>query len=328
MSGYLKLSTGDLPAPHRREWLREVIGREYANVEITPPANGRLFNEMRIRPWKELRLSSIRSSAITIERLSRDPTQNSHDAYLAIVLLSGFYTLEQNGRECILRPGDMALYDATRPHRIVCPASFTKLIVSIPRPMLRDRAPGVEHCTARRISGREGIGPVTGNFIRACAHHASELSSRDFSALADHCVDLLTSALAAVRPAAGTQSPNRSLMRLRIKDFVEQNLRDPGMNTTIVASGVGMSPRYINDILKDEETSLMRYVLSRRLEHCRRDLLTQTVQRVSSIAFGWGFNDLSHFSRAFRQSFGHSPRDYRRWKVAEASRSGPVREPA
>ena len=73
-----------------------------------------------------------------------------------------------------------------------------------------------------------------------------------------------------------------------------------------------MSPRYINDIFKDEETSLMRYVWSRRLENCRRDLLSQTRtgQRVSDIAFRWGFNDLSHFSRTFKQSFGHSPRDY------------------
>jgi mannose-6-phosphate isomerase-like protein (cupin superfamily) len=101
----------------------------------------------------ELRLSSIRSNAITIERLPKEPAQNSHDAYFAVVLLSGFYLLEQNGREVILQPDDMTIYDATRPHRIVCPESFTKLIVSIPRPTLRGRAPGVEHSTALRIPG-------------------------------------------------------------------------------------------------------------------------------------------------------------------------------
>jgi len=70
---------------------------------------------------------------------------------------------------------------------------------------------------------------------------------------------------------------------------------------------------YINDIFKEDQTSLMRYVWSRRLENCRKDLLSQsrTGQRVSDIALRGGFDDFSHFSRAFKQSFGHAPRDYR-----------------
>ena len=241
IAGCLKLSTDDLPANQRRDWLREVIGREYANVEITPPAAGRLFNEMTIYPWNELRLSSIRSNAITIERSPHEPAQNSHDAYFAVPLLSGVYTLEQNGRKIILQPGDLTLYDATMPHRIFCPESFAKLIVSIPRPMLRERVPSVEHCTALRIPGHEGIGAITGDFIRSCAGHAGELSLRDFSALSEQCSGFLSLALASVRPAAVPLASNRSILLLRIKDFVERNLRDPGMNTAMVASGVRLS---------------------------------------------------------------------------------------
>jgi AraC family transcriptional regulator, positive regulator of tynA and feaB len=65
----LKLSTADVPSLDRHEWLREVIGREYANVAITPPADGDLFNEMRISPWRDLQLSLIRSNAIRLDRL-------------------------------------------------------------------------------------------------------------------------------------------------------------------------------------------------------------------------------------------------------------------
>jgi AraC-like DNA-binding protein len=179
--------------------------------------------------------------------------------------------------------------------------------------MLRERAPSAEHCTALRIPGHEGIGAITGDFLRSCARHASGLSSLDFSTLSEHCTGLLTLALASVRPAAVSMSQNRSMLLFRIKDFVERNLRDPGMNTAMVASGVRLSPRYINDIFKEDQTSLMRYVWSRRLENCRKDLLSQsrTGQRVSDIALRWGFDDFSHFSRAFKQSFGHAPRDYR-----------------
>ncbi len=92
----------------------------------------------------------------------------------------------------------------------------------------------------------------------------------------------------------------------------------------MVAAGVGLSPRYINDLFRDEGTSLMRHVWRRRLENCRKDLANpaHAGQRLTEIAFHWGFNDLSHFSRAFRQRFGCSPREYRRQMLAPLHRRG------
>lgn len=309
----VKYSTADLPINQRQEWLREVIGREYANVEITPPPDGDLFNEMIIYPWEDLRLSIIRSNEITLERLPREPHLISQDAYFAVVHLSGDYRLQQDGREVFLRPGDMVLYDATLPHRIRCPRQFSKLIVSIPRPLLRERIAGIEHCTALRIPGHAGIGAVAANLIRSAADQAERLSSREFSELSDCCLDLLSLALAGVRPAKYNLSSSRSYALRRVKQFIERHLAQPAMNPVMVANGTGISPRYINRLFHDEGTSLMRYIRQRRLERCREDLLDprHIGRRISDIAFRWGFNDLSHFSKGFRQLYGCSPRAYR-----------------
>lgn len=312
-AGTIRLSTQDLPARQRCEWLREVIGREYAQVEITPPGDGTLFNEMTIHPWARLRLSAIRSNAITLERLPREPQLVSHDAYFAVILLAGQYRLEQDGREVFLQPGDMALYDATRPHRVHCPTSFAKLIVSIPRSALRERVAGIEHCTALRLRGDRGIGCATATMVRSTAAQLASLSAHECSVLSDHCVDLVALAATSVRPARANLSRSRAASLQRTRDFVERNLADPAMDSARVASGVGLSQRYLNDVFRDEGTSLMRYVWARRLECCRRDLLepAQGRRSVSEIAFRWGFNDLAHFSRAFKQRFGCSPRELR-----------------
>lgn len=103
----IKYSTNDLPVNEREEWLHEVICREYANVEITPPADGNLFNEMIIYSWKNLRLSSIRSNEITLKRKSHEPNLYSQDAYFAVILLSGNYHLQQNGKDVFLQSGDI-----------------------------------------------------------------------------------------------------------------------------------------------------------------------------------------------------------------------------
>lgn len=307
----ITVSTADVSPRDRRAWLQDTIRREYTKVEVLPPDDGDLFNEMTFYPWQQLRLSVIRSHALGINRLAHEPHHHSQDNYLGVILLSGSYLLEQNGRETFLNSGDMAIYDATRPHRIKCTRAFSKLIITIPRPMLRDRLAGVEHCTALRIPGDTGTGAVAASFIRAAAQQAATLDTNQFDALSEHSLDLFTLALASVRPQDYTLSRSRSLALHRVKDYVAQHLANSTLDTPMIAAGTGLSARYINDLFHDENTSLMRYVWQLRLDNCRRELLdpSHSGHRISEVALRWGFNDLSHFSRAFRQRFGCAARE-------------------
>jgi len=314
----LKFSTNDIPPRERQEWLHEVICREYANVAITSPVKGAMFQNLDIYPWNNLQLSIIRSSALTIERLPQEPYLHSQDAYFAVILVSGDYLMIQNGREVFLQPGDMTIYDATRPHRIQCPNDFTKLIISIPRALFRDSVAGIDNCTALRIPGTAGTGLIASNFLRSLASQTDHLKAYEFSTLSDHALDLLTLAVASVRPVDYSLSRSRTITINRIKAFIEQRLADSTINSTMIANCVDtLSSRYINDLFADEGTSLMRYVWKRRLENCRKDMLdpVHAGHRLSDIAFRWGFNDLSHFSRAFKQQFGCSPREFRHVEV-------------
>ena len=62
-----------------------------------------------------------------------------------------------------------------------------------------------------------------------------------------------------------------------------------------------------------EQTPFRGYVQTQRLERCKRDLADPAYQarHIGEIAFAWGFNDLAHFSRIFKQRFGVSPREWR-----------------
>ncbi len=306
----IRLSTEDIPASNRQAWLSEVIGREYANVKITPPKKGKLFNEMLIYPWQDLRLSVIHSNSINIERLPKEPHYNSQDNYFGVVLLSGKYLLEQNNREVYLQPGEMTIYDATLPHRIYCPESFSKLIISIPRKQMRERMAGVEHCTALKMKCDVGIGAVTSRYIQSVAAEASCMPSATFSAASDSALDLFTLALNSVIPQHIQLSRSRSLSLYRVKDFVKRNLSNPALDSVLIVQGTGLSERYINELFHDEDTSLMRYVWKQRLMNCYRDLANPNfvTKQVSEIALRWGFNDFSHFSRAFKQHYGVTPR--------------------
>lgn len=315
-SAGLRLSTNVIAPRERHDWLREVICREYTHVEIISPAHGDLSQDLIIYPWGNLQLSTVQSTAISLQRSLAEPYLLSQDAYFAVMLLSGVYLLEQNGREVFLQPGDISLYDATRPHRVHCSGEPTKVIyLSIPRSVFRDRIADIDRCTALRIPGTQGIGYVAANFLRSSATHADQLLAHEFSSLAEHALDLLTLAVTTVRPVDINLSRSRSVSLNGIKTFIEQNLRDVDLDTGVITRYAGLSARYINGLFADEGTSLMRYVWKRRLENCRKDILNPVYagHRLSGIAFRWGFNDSAHFSRAFKQHFGCSPREFR-WR--------------
>jgi AraC-like DNA-binding protein len=129
-------------------------------------------------------------------------------------------------------------------------------------------------------------------------------------------VSMALSERLAGRPLAS--STHRSALLYRLKDHIRTHLADPELCLGDTAAALGISPRYVNDLLADEATSFQRYVLTERLARCKRDLASPMLahRHVSEIAFAWGFNDQSHFGRVFREHFGMSPRDWRHRRPA------------
>jgi AraC-like DNA-binding protein len=71
--------------------------------------------------------------------------------------------------------------------------------------------------------------------------------------------------------------------------------------------------RYVHVLMRDTGRSFSRYLLERRLERCCEALQSKADRScsITEIAFRWGFNDMSHFSRVFRGRYGLSPREFR-----------------
>jgi AraC-like DNA-binding protein len=93
------------------------------------------------------------------------------------------------------------------------------------------------------------------------------------------------------------------------KRYIEQQLAEPGLTPASAAAALGISLRHLHLLFEPTDTSFAQYVTQRRLLQCRAALASPTgIQRsVADIAFGWGFNSLATFYRAFEREFGLSP---------------------
>lgn len=73
-----------------------------------------------------------------------------------------------------------------------------------------------------------------------------------------------------------------------------------------------MSRSYLCKLFKEEfGQGIMHFLLEVKLEHARK-LLHSTDLNISVIASQCGFQDNSHFSKAFHKSYGMTPREYRK----------------
>ncbi len=94
------------------------------------------------------------------------------------------------------------------------------------------------------------------------------------------------------------------------KQIIEANIYS-NLNIDKLAQLASMSTStFKREFSKIYETSPAQYFRSRRLEKAAQ-LLSNTDNRVSDIAYECGFNDVAHFSKSFQETYKVSPSQYR-----------------
>ena len=297
----------------RVDYWREMILRMFADVEIGATLNPGFFGKVRSQKCELLRISDVSAAAQAVNRRHLQPRSRDEDKYFAVLMLAGTECLEQDGNRGIIKPGEFAIYDATRPHQLQFAEDWRQIIVSVPRAGLNQLVVGMESRVATRVSMDNPVGRVLRMFLESVTAQINQFSAAEMVKLSESATNLIALTLGNLQTLDAEHSRSQALTLMRVKVFVNDNLRDPSLNAQQVALATGLSARYINKLFEHEGSSLMRYLLRRRLERCSSELLNLASARlrISDIAFRWGFNDLSHFSRVFRDCYGQSPRDWR-----------------
>jgi AraC family transcriptional activator of tynA and feaB len=115
--------------------------------------------------------------------------------------------------------------------------------------------------------------------------------------------------------------------KARIRNYVLENLANPELDIARISNALGLSQRYLHLLFTDEPMQLMHWIWNERLERCFKELASRNGndRPVSAVAYSWGFNDASHFSRAFRKRYGASPRDIQSGFINEAAHAHQTR---
>lgn len=294
---------------------RRLISNSFVPLETEPVRSGRFNGRIGGRRLQDFGMMEVDAAAHTVVRTPELVAAGGAGHYKLNLQLGGHALLLQDGRETVMRPGDLAIYDTQRPYTLTFDEDFRTLVLMFPQHLLGLSPEDVAELTAVRMGKGQRLGDAVVPFVNQIGDMLPTLEGPIGYRLAMNVVDLLSTLLADEiysRPDQAADG-NARLLR-RIQHHIDANLANPSLSPPAIAAAHYVSTRTLHQLFADNGHTVAGWIRERRLERCRRDLLDPLYANVPVSAIGtrWGLADAAHFSRTFRSVYGASPSQYRK----------------
>jgi AraC-like DNA-binding protein len=305
-----RVSTRYFPKRERLTAWREIFGRTVCSLDIDPVTANQFRSEAT--GWRLPGLGLLTGSTSGV-RLTHSRELIADDDLSFMTGPIPKWTASQLGRHPVLGAGDGVLMNNAEVGAMTLAQETRFLTFRVPVAAIAPLVPDVGAVVARRV-------PADCEALRLLTRYLEIL--QDTSALATpqlqdlattHVYDLLALALGATYEA-GEIANGRGLRAARLQTIVAEikaHFAEPGFSPGHVASRLGVSPRYVQDVLHDTGVSFTERVMEMKLQKARAMLAGAGALKIIDVAYGCGFGDISYFNRCFRRRFGAAPSEFR-----------------
>ena len=246
---------------------------------------------------------------ITVRRERRQVIETNDDRYCLARNSSGREAVViHRNREFRLRPGCMVLLKLDEPFFSADGASHKRFTnVHLPMSTLRANVARVEDLVGRELESG-GVLSLAMDYSDLLLRHPAAADEAGLT-VSTHLMDLATLGLGSrAEVAAAANRPGLRAVRLTaVLMVLNKRFREPDFSAQKLAAAVGLSERYVNELMHEAGASFTVRLNELRLRSAAEQLAQPGSARISDIAFDSGFNDLSYFNRCFRRRFGLTP---------------------
>ncbi|WP_177228012.1 helix-turn-helix domain-containing protein [Hyphomicrobium facile] len=245
-----------------------------------------------------------------------DIAPSSSDYFAICYVRSGEITIKQNDRIDIVSEGDFVVIDGARRPMMTAayPASHELVVLMIPKEQYA-LVDGAETELGNVVVGRRNAMSPIFSCLAMIADGMHGSSKERLLALYRACVVLLPLTAGLYDRIDGEETgADRHHLLPRILQYLNRNLPDPELSPPGTAKRFGISVRYLHRLFEVTGTTFNSYILARRLDHIREELIAPPShpQAIAAVARKWGFTKVATFNKAFRKHFGCSPSQFRR----------------
>jgi AraC-like DNA-binding protein len=227
----------------------------------------------------------------------------------------GTLKTRMGGKRFAVRPGEFVLLDNTRFYQMEMDTAHEALDLMMPLGWLDRYLPDPGALLGRPVSARDGWGAPLGSLLEALVEglgaEGIDATPLPRPMIAEQVGTLLTLATGFHEPTS--TSRHRGQLARSILRRIETDFADPELTPEGMAAELGISKRYLQQLLAGSGTSFVQELTATRLDRAS-DMLSDPRAgglSVGEIAFRCGFLDPGYFARAFRRRFGRTPSEWR-----------------
>jgi AraC-like DNA-binding protein len=234
------------------------------------------------------------------------------DHYLVQLYATGGLVGTAEGRERVLRGGDVQILDLSRANTTEAAASATIAVV-IPRDTLRMALPGAGDLHGLVLRGDDGAGGLLADHMRSLLARADAITVPDAPAIAQATTDMIGACFhSTAETRARAQTAVELAMLDRIRRHIETNLKASTLDADSLCTVFRLSRTTLYRLF-GPLGGVAAYIQERRLARAHVELANPALghRHIYDIAYDCGFTNEAHFSRVFRRAFGMSPSDAR-----------------
>jgi AraC-like DNA-binding protein len=308
-SRLLRFSTDMLPERDRFSAFREEFARRVLMMDVIDHSGGRPRIDLTFMPLGSAAVGALVATPAEFVR-HKHHVKDGNDDFRLNVVDTGSIQFEQAGQECICDTGGAYFFDQQRPERgiarsggrirnIMVRAAALKLLVAHP-----------EDLAGQPVHPGPALN-LLGAYLRWLTSHGEPPSPNLAPIIGVHLLDLMAAALGPTAEAAEIVA-QRGVKAARLRAIlgeVARRFSDPNCDLDSIARILGLSRRYVQQLLEETGKSFTEHVVERRLERAFTMLTDRRHLHLAiiDIALAAGFGDVSHFNRVFRRRFGETP---------------------
>jgi AraC-like DNA-binding protein len=293
-----------------RAW-QEKLQRVYGFSTDDQPIDASFDAELAYRTSGGFQIVSCTCDPFTGKRTRADVQRDDRPSFTIQLVLSGLVHVSVEKATFSLTPGDVLVWSSIKAMRFEVIERLRTVSITMPLTRLQNWLPSSWHSVEGSLSHGSPGNLLLSSLLTSLSSAFLGGAVQDGEALTES----LLGALVSVLNAEGVSEPNslRNFKLASVKRYLHAHLANPNLTPATIADAEQISIRYLHALFEHEGLTVQQYIIRERLLRCRREFENgvMALRTITDIAFSWGFQSSTHFSRRFKAEFGVSPREFR-----------------